>query len=61
MTQKERVFIERQIAKFEQWAIQERDSAYTTADDSDEVELQALLCENSASVLRNLLIDLDEL
>ena len=61
MTKNERAFIEAQIVKFEQWAIQEHDSAYSTADDPDAVEFQACLFETSASVLRNLLIDLDKL
>lgn len=61
MTKKERAFIEALIVNYEQWAIQERDSAYSIADYPDEVEFQARLCETSASVLRNLLIDLDNL
>lgn len=60
MTKKERAYIEAQIQKFEQWARQEYDSAYSSADDPDEVELQARLCDASASALRNLLIDLQE-
>lgn len=58
MTKKERVFIEAQISKFECWAA-ECQVVYQRNHDDDDY-LQYRLNDCSASVLRNLLVDLEE-
>lgn len=62
MTKKERAYIEVQIAKFDRWAEEERALISSSSCSDDEETHYSQYCVNDccASVLRNLLLDLEE-
>lgn len=62
MTKKERAYIEAKIAKFDRWAEEERTfiSSSCCSDDVETHYCQYLMYDYCASVLRNLLLDLEE-